>query len=142
MGANTNISLKNAAAVEQVFTMNQPDQNGVLWYYNRTAIVALGHKRVSLSIRAPKAAGPQGADIGRTYKVQLNLYAPTLENPGTTDGGYSAVPKKAYENVCQVTFLLAERSTVLERQDLRAMLVDLFTEANAIDMIDNFNGIV
>lgn len=139
MGAIANISLKNAAAVEQVFTANQPDK-GVVWYFNRTAAVALGHMRVSMSLRAPAIAGPMAADTGRTYKAQINIYKPTLENPGTTDGGYTAVPKKAYENVAQITFLLPERGAVLERQDLRAMVVDLFTEPNVIDMIDNFNG--
>lgn len=139
MGAIANISLKNAAAVEQVFTANQPDK-GVVWYFNRTASVALGHQRVSMSLRAPSMSGASTQDTGRVYKAQFNLYKPTLENPGTTDGGYTAVPKRAYECVVQCTFTLPERGTVLERQDLRAAFVDLFTEANVIDMIDNLNG--
>jgi len=139
MGAIANISLKNAAAAEQVFTANQPE-NGVVWFYHRTASNALGHMRVSMSLKAPRNGGPNAADTGRQYKAQFNLYKPTLENPGTTDGGYTAVPKRAYENVAQIVFLLPERGAVLECQDLRAMVVDLFTEANVIDMIDNFNG--
>lgn len=139
MGAIANISLKNAAATEQVFTANQP-VNGVVWFYNRTASNSLGHMACSMSITAPGRGSSTQADTGRNYKVRLNLYKPTLENPGTTDGGYTAVPKKAYENIARIEFTLPERGTVLERQDLRAMVVDLFTEANVIDMIDNFNG--
>lgn len=141
MGAITTISLKNAAAVEAVFTPNQP-KNGLIWWFNRSATVALGHPRVSASFKEPMPNGPTGAsDSNRMFKVQWNVYRPTLEVLGTTDGGYTAVPKKAYENVGKIELHFAERSTMLERQDLRANLADVFTEPNFIDMVDNLNGI-
>lgn len=141
MGAITTISLKNNALVEQVFVPNQP-KDGLVWWFNRSATVALGHPRVSASFKEPKPNGPMGSSDGsRMYKVQWNVYRPTLEVIGTTDGGYQAVPKKAYENVGKIELQFAERSSMLERQDLRAQLADVFTELNFIDMVDNLNGI-
>lgn len=140
MGAIAPISLKNFAAVENIFTANQPEK-GVVWFFNRTATSALGHNRVSAQLASPPMGGSSLADVNRVYKARFNLYFPTLENIGTTDGGYQAVPRRAYENIVKVEFQLPERGALLERQNLRSALVDLFTETNVIDMIDNFNGV-
>lgn len=139
MGSIANISLKNYAVVEQVFTANQPEK-GVTWYFNRTTGNSLGHVRCSTSLTMPPMNGSSIVDQNRIYKARFNIYLPTLENAGTTDGGYTAVPKRAYENIVKVEFQLPERGALAERRDLRSYLVDLFTETNVIDMIDNFNG--
>lgn len=140
MGAIANINLKNAAAVEQLYTANQPDRNNVVWYFNRSSISPLGHPRVSAQLILPPYNSTTMADNGRMVRVRFGIYLPQLESVSVTDGGYTAVPRVAYTDSVKMEFLLAERGSTLNRQNLRAAMVDLFTEANIIDMIDNFNG--
>lgn len=138
MGAIADISLKNFAGTEEVFTANQP-VNGVTWYFLRNSGSPLGHPAVSTQLILPSyLTGRQ--DTGRTAKVRLNLYAPVLETAGMTAGGYTADPKQAYRDVCRIEFALAERGAQANRKDLMARAVDLFSEANVQDMIWNLNG--
>lgn len=70
-------------------------------------------------------------------KVNVTLKLPALETVTAQNSqGYTAAPKEAYSNTVKVEFILPDRGTIAQRKDLRTLLMDLFTDAQFIDIVD------
>lgn len=75
--------------------------------------------------------------VNSLNKVSVTLKLPALETVTAANSeGYTAAPKEAYSNTVKVEFILPDRGTSAQRKDLRVLLMDLFTDAQFIDMID------
>lgn len=136
MAIRGNITLTDAAStpVNHVFSPLKTEGN-VLHWRDRTQSVAVGQARLTCSQRvADKNA--------RTYKVVWRLEAPVLATTApTTTTGIQPAPVAAYTNLSNIEFVLHERATAQDRQDLLAQVRDLLSEAiltaqiNTLDFI-------
>lgn len=90
--------------------------------------VAIGYPALTMSIRPPTKAS-------RVSKVTVKYVLPTLEQTSpSTMTGIQPAPTKAYDRTCIMEFMLPERSTLAERQELFARVASLFARTiNASD---------
>lgn len=94
-------------------------QTGVAKWVNRAPGIALGMPVFTMSVRPPTQAS-------RVYKVTAKVVIPTLEQTSpSTATGIQPAPTKAYDCTCVMEFMLPERSTLLERQNLYAYVLSL-----------------
>lgn len=96
-----------------------------------TSVPVVGQERVLLSLKT-------GAAVSEAVsKALLTLRIPVLETPdGGTSSGYVAPPKVAYFLQATVSFFLPNRSTAVQRKDLRVLLKNLLGDAQVVELID------
>lgn len=71
-------------------------------------------------------------------KVTVTITCPALELvTGQNSAGYTAAPKVGYEHKAIVTLILPSRGTSSQRVNLRSFLVNLMTNAQITDLVDN-----
>jgi hypothetical protein len=72
-------------------------------------------------------------------RVHVKLSLPTMETlSGDTDLGYDPVPAKAFECLGSVDLVFPNRSSLQNRKDLKAMLIDLIGDAVVTAAVENF----
>ena len=123
--------LTTSATVGVDTTMNPEgiSPQGVAAWVDRSGGIALGYPRLTMSIRPPVKAS-------RIHKVQVKLVLPTLEQTSaSTSTGIQPAPTKAYDCLCNMEFVLPERSTLAERQKLFSVCASLF-----LDLINASDG--
>lgn len=117
------LDLKNvdaATAATGTFSPEGFKQPGVTKWVNRSPGIAIGMPALTFSIRPPTQAS-------RVYKVTCKVVIPTLEQTSpSTMTGIQPAPTKAYDCTCVIEFMLPERSTLLERQNIFAYVLSLF----------------
>lgn len=93
---------------------------GVARWVDRSGGIAIGYPSVSLSLRPP-------SKVSRVFKVTVKVALPTLDitSPSTMTG-IQPQPSKAYECLCVMEFMLPERSTLTERNNLLSYVHSLF----------------
>jgi hypothetical protein len=70
-------------------------------------------------------------------RAKVTLRVPVLETPaGGTASGYVAPPKVAFFMQATVEILLPNRSTAVQRKDLRVMLSNLLKDAQVVSLVD------
>lgn len=95
-------------------------QPGVTKWVNRAPGIALGMPSLTMSVRPPTQAS-------RVYKVTAKLVIPTLEQTSpSTATGIQPAPTKAYDCTFVGEFMLPERSTLTERQNLLSCVAGMF----------------
>jgi len=102
---------------------------------DRSGGIALGYPVITQSIRAP------GNGL-RTYKVTQRVLYPILEvtSPSTATGIQPA-PTLAYNLMCNIDWVLPERSTLAERKNLKAFVKNLLAHSNTTVAIEDFDAI-
>jgi hypothetical protein len=71
-------------------------------------------------------------------RATIALHEPILENvTNSTVSGIAPAPTIAYANRCFVEFVLAERSSLQNRKDLRKMVATLLGEAQVTAIVEN-----
>lgn len=122
--------LTDSATVGVDSTMNPEGINpqGVASWVDRSGGYAIGYPRLTFSVRPPFKGS-------RVYKVTAKLVLPTLETTSaSTMTGIHPAPTLAYNCICVMEFLLPERSTLAERENLFSKVASLFaTTVNASD---------
>lgn len=133
MTAIANMTLTDGmpTPVARVFSPSGIDASGVASWHNRAGGIAIGYDVLSGSLRAPLPKGQ------RVYKAQLKLRLPTLEvTAPSTASGIQPAPTVAYEHMVNVEFVLPERGSAQERENLRVMLIDALGEAPFVALIE------
>lgn len=73
-------------------------------------------------------------------KVRIELVIPSLEvASGQNSQGYTAAPKKAYDEKITMDFFLPSRGTSTSRKNLRVLTANLLANTQVVDAIDNLN---
>mgnify|MGYP001141488619 CR=1 FL=1 len=92
----------------------------------------IGQASISLRFLTPLSATLQ--------KVRLELVIPSLEvASGQNSQGYTAAPKKAYDEKITMDFFLPSRGTSTSRKNLRVLAANLLANTQVIDAIENLN---
>lgn len=133
MAAIANLVLVDSVAANRTFTPLSV-KAGELDSWQETATgIRVGFPIATIGARAP---GKQS----QTSKVQIKLVIPTLEvTAGSTGSGYQAAPKVAYNCIANVELVMHERSTLLERRNLLAMIKSFVGNAVVTTAVETFD---
>lgn len=107
----------------------QRDQPGVAkWVLQPAGVPTVGAHTITMSLREPTKSS-------RLYKVTYKLDLSTLETiSNSTVSGILPAPQKAYSHQAIMEFLLPERGTLAERQELLRRVASAFLQViNASD---------
>lgn len=125
-----------ATPVAHTFSPVNIDQNGVAKWADRTGGIALGYPIVTFSMRMPTKAQ-------RNYRVTVKVVTPILEQTSaSTATGIQPAPTKAYDLTFNGEFILPERSTLAQRNDILAYVKNYLANAAVVPpAIQNFESV-
>lgn len=125
-----NLAIQDGKATPLTHTF-YPLKSGMesAWRTADASLPLIGQETASARIKRL----PSGINV-----VALSLDGPALETAtGANLSGYTAAPKVGYVNRVKVEFMFPDRGLTGQRKDLRVLLIDLLSEANIVDIIDN-----
>lgn len=136
MPALSNFTISGGAAVAHTFTPVDRDKNGVVWFEQITPTPSntLGAKKISY--KQQRGLGTKDLKTAET-RVSYTIHVPVLETLGVSDTGISPPPTVAYKETARIEFVIPERSTSVEREDLRALAVNLLNSGMAESNVDD-----
>lgn len=126
-----------ATPVNHTFSPVSIDSVGVARWADRSGGIALGFPQLTASTKAPAAKG------SRSYRHTFKVVVPVLEvtSPSTATGIQPA-PTKAFDLIFNGEFVLPERSTLAQRNDLLAYVKNFIANANVIPQaVQNFESV-
>jgi len=99
---------------------------------DRSGGIAIGYPVITQSVRAPNGNL-------RTYKVTSRVALPVLEvTSPSTASGIQPAPTLAYTLLCNMEFILPERSSLQERKNLLAYVRNYLAHANSTVAVQDF----
>jgi hypothetical protein len=113
------------------------DSAGVARWADRSGGIALGFPVVTASMKSPAAKG------SRSYRHTFKVVVPVLEvtSPSTATGIQPA-PTKAFDLIFNGEFVLPERSTLAQRNDLLAYVKNFIANAAVVPQaVQNFEAV-
>lgn len=121
--------------VSHTFSPVKIDSAGVASFADRVSGIALGFPVVSASVRGV-------SKTSRNYRVTGKVVLPILEvtSPSTATGIQPA-PTKAYDLIATVEFVLPERSSLAERNNLLAYVGGFLNTGVIQDAVKNFEPV-
>lgn len=124
-----------ATPVNHTFNPVNIDQAGVAKWADRSGGIALGFPVVTFSLRNP-------SKTSRNYKVSAKVVVPVLEvtSPSTATGIQPA-PTLAYNMTGTIDMILPERSTLGQRDDLRAYMKNVLGHAVLTAAAQSFESV-
>lgn len=134
MPAFANISLNDGQAtpVSHTFTARRIAE-GIAKWQDTSSGIAVGFPTVTASLREPVPGNK-----ARNYRLTLKFAVPTLETvSNSTYSGITPAPTKAYECLCNVEFILPERSITQNRKDIRAYVANALAQVDLKSMIED-----
>lgn len=137
MSAFAPIIINDGAATPVARTFNpvKIDQVGVAHFADRSGGIAVGFPVLSLSVRSP-------SKDSRNYKTFAKVVLPTLEiTSPSTGSGIQPAPTKAYDLFATIEFVAPERSTLLERQNLLALVKNYLANINVKNAVETYEAI-
>lgn len=135
MSALASISLADSVPTTRVFSPVNIDSAGVAKLADRSGGIAIGFPQISLLVRQPSKAS-------RNYRVSGKVVVPTLEvTAPSTATGIQPAPTKAYDLLGTFEFVLPERSTLLERSNLIALVQSFLSNDVVADAVTTFETI-
>lgn len=98
-------------------------------YVDRSATAAVGYWKIFLDYKQRNSDG--------TFKVAAHLMIPVLENvSNSTISGIAPAPTVAYVAAVKVEATLPQRSTLLDRQNVRKMVSNLMLNAQVVALFE------
>lgn len=128
-----------ATPVDHTFVPVGRDKNGIMWLDDQSQPTAIGFWRISIEKTEPIAAkAGVSSGVGRTYRYRLGLHEPVLETvSNSTVSGIAPAPTVAYIPRVFTDYVMPERTTSLDRKNLRKMNAGLQANAQIASMIED-----
>lgn len=126
-----------ATPVNHTFSPVNIDSAGVARWADRSGGIALGFPVLTASTKTPAAKG------SRSYRHTFKVVVPVLEvtSPSTATGIQPA-PTKAFDLIFNGEFVLPERSTLAQRNDLLAYVKNFLANSAVVPpAVQNFENI-
>lgn len=135
MGTAVNIVLADAQAtpVNHTFIPIGPQKDGFFAYEDQSAASPVGYNQIHVRCRRVGASGNAGAS---SWRVDLRIKTPKLETLSTNDAGMVPPPRVAYVPAAELSFVISERSALIDRKDLRKYCQFLLANTQIVDMIE------
>lgn len=104
-------------------------------YVDRSATAAIGFNVVTISVTSP-------AKGSKNYRVRIKVVAPVLEVVNaSTYSGISPAPTKAYDLIFDCEFVIPERSTLLDRQNILAYARNILVQVGVGTIVTNLENV-
>lgn len=135
-----NIVLADAQAtpVNHTFIPVGRDKNGVYWFEDQSATNAIGNWKVSIELLKPSIPTAKQSSEGRVVRAKIGLHEPVQENvSNNTVSGIAPAPTIAYVPRVFTDYVMPERSSLLDRKNLRKMNANLHADAQVISLVEN-----
>jgi len=139
MPTAVNIVLADAAAtpVSHTFVPLGPDPKGTFWFQDQSQPSAIGFWMISVRLQRPPLAQPGISSDDRINRVEIGLHEPVLANiTNSTVTGVLPAPQIAYTIRGLTQYVMAERSALLDRQNIRKMNMNLQNDAQIIAVVE------
>lgn len=133
MGAQTNLQLYDGQAtpVLKTFTARGADM-GLARYLDISSGIGIGLPSVTLGNKM--GSGPSGV-----FRVEGRITIPVLEVISGDAGGYTAVPKVAFNMFGKVELIAPNRASAQNRKDLRAFMANFLDHATLMSAFIDFD---
>jgi hypothetical protein len=124
-----------ATPVNHTFSPVNIDAAGVARWADRSGGIAIGYPVFSYSNKVPTKGS-------RNYRLTMKVSTPVLEQTSaSTATGIQPAPIKAYEPLCNIEFVLPERSTLAQRKDLLAYVRNVLANTIVTTGVQDFESI-
>jgi len=137
MTAIAAMTLADGQATPSNHTFSPVDiKDGVAKWADRSGGIALGFPAVSFSMRQPVKGS-------RNFRLTMKVALPVLEATSpSTSTGIQPAPTKAYDLLFSGEFVLPERSTLAQRNDLLAYVKNFLANSAVIPpAVANFESV-
>lgn len=112
--------------VNRTFAPLMVNKDGVAFHENRVSGIQIGYDTLTIGLRRATKVAP-------TNKLSVKLELPTLEvTSPSTSSGIQPAPTRAYTCTAFVEFLLPDRSTAQNREDLIVLLRNALTAGGQV----------
>lgn len=139
-----NIVLADAAdtPVNHTFVPLGQDSNGTFWFEDQSAPSAIGFWRISVETKRPPQPQAGTSADSRTFRVRVGLHEPRLANvTNSTVTGVEPAPQLAYVVRSFTEYVLPERTTSLDRKNIRKMNAALQANSLIIAIVELLEGL-
>lgn len=127
-----NIVIKDSTGADRTFSPQSVTAGTQAAWQETASGIRVGFPVIVASQRAP------GVNA-RTTRTTITLGIPVLEvTAGSTGSGYQAAPKIAYRDFVKIEVVSSERSTALQRADLRSLAYNLLNNTQVTAMLLNY----
>ena len=110
--------------VAHTFTPDSTPNDGAVWL-DRASPYIVGYNKLTMSKVRPK--GPTGS--ARNHRVIVKIETPKLENvTNSTVSGIAPAPTVSYRPFAELHFVLPERCSEQDREDLRTYVYQLLNK--------------
>lgn len=137
MAQAVNIVLADAQAtpVNHTFIPIGPQKDGFFAFEDQSGANPVGYNHIEVRCRR---SGVSNGNAGqRSWRVELRIKTPKLETLSTNDAGLVPPPRVAYVPAAELSFVVSERSALIDRQDLRKYAANLLGNAQIVSMIES-----
>lgn len=134
MGNLVNLSINNGAAtpVAHIFEPSGKTVEGVVAFNDKVLGVAIAYPVLTVSLRRP-------TKTSRNFRLMGKVVIPALEvSSGVNSQGFTPPSTVAYSTLGTFEFVLPERSTLAERKDIHAYVVNTLSNALIKSMITDY----
>lgn len=132
--ATITINDGQAAPVAHTFTARRIDQSVAKWQ-DISSGIAVGFPTITASLREPVRGGKNSI-----YKANVKIVLPVLEVVNSsTYSGITPAPTKAYDVIANFEVLMPERSTLADRKNIHAYVVNALNQVDLKSMIVDLN---
>lgn len=133
MSAQGNLTLNDGQAtpVAHTFSARGADMKLALWT-DVSGGIGIGMGKVTLS-------NVTTAGVSAAYKVEARVTIPVMETISGDAGGYTPVPKVAFNLFGKVEFVVPSRASLQNRKDILAYVKNLLANAVMSDTVVDFN---
>jgi len=130
-----------ATPVGHNFYPNGRDEKGVFWMVDRSQANAIGYWKISIEFKEPANAQAGVSSKDRSFRVRFGLHEPVLEVLGNNStSGVLPAPTVAYIPRSFTEFIIPERATLLDRQNLRKMMGNIIaSQAQFSAIVENLD---
>lgn len=105
---------------------------GLATYHDRVDGIVAGYPSVSVGSRLPN-------NSNRNFKATVKIRIPVLETAATAASGFTPGPTVAYALTANIDFVIPDRATVAEREDLLAYAANLLDHATIVSLVENMD---
>jgi len=116
--------------VNKTFTARRADTQLATWQ-DLSSGLKIGFPTVTLSVNDSSS---------KITRITGRVVVPTLEVISGADGGYTPIPRVAYECQAKIEFLLPNRCTLQERKNLHAFLAYFNTGTAFRSAVENYEA--
>lgn len=133
MGAQANLQLYDGQSTPVLKTFSARGADlGLARYLDISSGIGIGLPSITLSNRTSN--GASGA-----YRTEGRIVIPVLEAISGDAGGYTAVPKVAFNMFSKIEMISPNRASAQNRKDLRAFTANLLAHAVWVSLFVDFD---